>query len=62
MNADSVIVEEVRRRCSILSAQCGHDLYEYREHLREIHVANASRVLDQLTVVRSTAMGGGAHP
>jgi CO dehydrogenase/acetyl-CoA synthase delta subunit len=58
MIADSVIVEEVRRRREEISAQYDHDLHKYREHLREIQAANASRVVDQLTVVRSATMGG----
>jgi hypothetical protein len=57
MNADSVIVEEVRRRRSELSAQYGHDLRKYVEHLRQIQAENASRVVSQRTVVRSTTAG-----
>jgi len=60
MNADSVIVEEVRRRRSELSAQYGHDFQKYAEHLRQIQAENASRVVSQRTVVRSTKTGGAA--
>ena len=57
MNADSVIVEEVRRRAMAISAKYGHDLQKYAEHLRQIQAENASRVVSQRTVVRSPKTG-----
>jgi hypothetical protein len=57
MNADSPIVEEVRRRAMAISAKYDHDLQKYAEHLRQIEAENASRVVSQRTVVRSTKTG-----
>jgi len=57
MSADSVIVEEVRRRAMAISAKYDHDLQKYAEHLRQIEAENASRVVSQRTVVRSTKTG-----
>jgi hypothetical protein len=51
-------VEEVRRRAMAISAKYEHDLQKYAEHLRQIQAENASRVVNQRTVVRSTAAGG----
>ena len=58
MNADSVIVEEVRRCAMAISAQYDHDLKKYAEHLRQIEAENASRVVSQLTVVKPGPKGG----
>jgi len=41
-----------------ISAQYEHDLQKYAEHLRQIQAENASRVVSQRTVVRSTKTGG----
>ena len=54
---DGPIVEEVRRRAMAISAQYGHDLRKYAEHLRQIQAENASRVVNQRTVVRSETTG-----
>ena len=53
MSADSPIVEEVRKRRCELSERFGHDLRAYYEHLREVQANHQSRVVDQITVVRS---------
>jgi hypothetical protein len=53
MKADSPIVDEVRRRRCELSERFDNDLRKYGEHLREIQTAFQSRVVDQVTVVRS---------
>ena len=53
MSSDSPIVEEVRRRCRELSERFDNDLRKYGEHLREVEKTFQSRVVDQITVVRS---------
>ena len=53
MSADSPIVEEVRKRRRELSERFGNDLRAYHEHLREVQAKYQSRVVDQITVVRS---------
>jgi hypothetical protein len=55
MIADSPIVEEVRKRRCELSERFGHDLGRYYEHLREVQAKYQSRVVDQITVIRSHA-------
>ena len=59
MSADSPIVEEVRKRRCELSERFGHDLRAYYEHLRELQANYQSRVVDQITVVRSRRMENG---
>ena len=54
MSADSPIVEEVRERRRQISEQYDHDLDKYFEHLREIQEQYRDRLVDQITVVRST--------
>lgn len=51
--SDSVIVDEVRRRRKELSLRFNDDLRAYREHLREIEIAEAARMVEQITVVRA---------
>ncbi len=53
MNTDSPIVEEVRERRRQLSERFDNDLRKYGEHLREVQEKFQSRVVDQITVVRS---------
>jgi hypothetical protein len=53
MTADSPIVEEVRKRRCEISELFGHDLDAYCAHLREEEAKHRSRVVDQITVVRS---------
>jgi vacuolar-type H+-ATPase subunit I/STV1 len=53
MNADSPIVEEVRKRRCELSERFGHDLRAYYEHLREVQDKYQTRLVSQITVVRS---------
>ena len=53
MTEDSPIVEEVRRRRHELSERFGHDLDAYCKHLREEQAKHPSRVVDQITIVRS---------
>jgi hypothetical protein len=53
MIADSPIVEEVRRRRHELSERFGHDLTAYYEHICEVQAKYQSRLVDQITVVRS---------
>ncbi len=53
MSADSILVEEVRRRSMAISARYDHDLRKYAEHLREVEKQHATHVVDQVTVVRS---------
>jgi hypothetical protein len=60
VNAESPIVEEVRCRAMAISARYEHDLQKYAEHLRQIEAENASRVVSQLTVVRSAPTSGKA--
>jgi hypothetical protein len=62
MNADSPIVEEVRRRAADLSARFGDDLRSYADHLREIEAQHRERVVDQVTVVKSPATAGERRP
>lgn len=57
MNSDSPIVEEVRKRRCELSERFGHDLRAYYEHLREVQDKYRTRVVSQLTVVRSLRPG-----
>ncbi len=54
MSADSPIVEEVRERRRQISAQYDHDLDKYFKHLSEIQERFRDRLVDQITVVRST--------
>ena len=54
MTGDSPIVEEVRARRCILSERYGHDLQKYYEHLREIQSQYASRLVNQITVIRAS--------
>jgi len=53
MISDSPIVAEVRKRRCELSERFGNDLRAYYEHLREVQATYRSRVVGQLTVVRS---------
>jgi hypothetical protein len=53
MIADSPIVAEVRQRRCELSKRFGDDLRAYYEHLREVQAKYESRVVGQVTVVRS---------
>jgi hypothetical protein len=57
MSLDSPIVDEVRKRRSELSERFGHDLRAYYEHLREVQEKYRTRVVGQLTVVRSPKLG-----
>jgi hypothetical protein len=52
MNADSPIVEEVRKRRCELSERFGHDLRAYCEHLREVQGNYQLRIVNQITVVQ----------
>jgi hypothetical protein len=54
MTADSPIVEEVRQRAQALSARFNHDLNQYATHLRQIESSQRGRVVNQVTVVKST--------
>jgi len=54
MIGDSPIVEEVRQRRSILSERYEHNLQKYYEHLRELQSQYASRLVNQITVIRSS--------
>ncbi len=54
MSTDSPIVEEVRERRRQISAQYDHDLDKYFKHLCEIQEQYRDRLVDQITVVRST--------
>ena len=56
MSADSPIVEEVRKRRCELSKRFGHDLRAYFEHLREVQAKYQSRVIDQITIMRTHRM------
>lgn len=50
---DGPIVDEVRRRRHEISAQYGHDLQRYGEHLKQWQEQFADRLVDQITVVRT---------
>ena len=54
MTTDSTIVEEVRRRSLEISKHFNDDLRAYARHLREIEDQHRTRVVNQVTVVRST--------
>ncbi len=54
MSDQSSIVEEVRARAMKISEQFGHDLHKYCAYLREQQQKHPQRVVDQITVVRST--------
>lgn len=51
MDADTPIVEEVRKRRHEISERFAHDLYAYAEHLKEIEEKHRDRVVSQVTVV-----------
>jgi len=53
MSADIPIIEEVRKRRRELSERFGNDLRAYYEHLREVQAKYGSRIVDQITVIRS---------
>ena len=53
MAGDSPIVDEVRKRRYEISERFGHDLDAYCKHLREEEAKHRSRIVDQLTSVRS---------
>jgi hypothetical protein len=53
MIADSPIIAEVRQRRCELSERYGNDLRAYYEHIREVQAKYQSRVVSQITVVRS---------
>ena len=53
MNADSPIVDEVRKRALEISAQFDHDLEKYAVHLKEIERQYQDRVVNQVAVIRS---------
>ena len=55
MNADSPLVEEVRRRRYELSARFDHDLDKYVAHLRELEAQYPSLVVSQIKVVPASA-------
>jgi len=57
MRADSLIVEEVRKRRSELSERFGHDIRAYYEHLREVQDKYRSRIVSQLTVISPRKTG-----
>jgi hypothetical protein len=52
MNADSPIVEEVRRRRMEISARFDHDLEKYLVHLCDIERQHRERVVNQITVIQ----------
>lgn len=54
MSADGPIVAEVRERRRQISEQHDHDLDKYFNHLSEIQERYRDRLVDQITVVRST--------
>jgi hypothetical protein len=53
MKADSPIVKEVRKRRCELSEQFGDDIRAYYEHLLKVQEKYKTRIVSQLTVVRS---------
>lgn len=54
MSADGPIVAEVRERRHQISNQHEHDLDKYFKHLCEVQERYRDRLVDQITVVRST--------
>jgi hypothetical protein len=54
MTGDSPIVEEMRERRRILSERYGHNLQKYYEHLQKVQSQYASRLVNQITVIRSS--------
>ena len=52
-NADSPIVEEVRRRRGEISKQFGDDVRAYGRYLRQQEQKHPERVVSQITVVRT---------
>ncbi|HEY4760446.1 MAG TPA: hypothetical protein VIH42_07695 [Thermoguttaceae bacterium] len=55
MTEESPIVQEVRGRAMQIEERFGHNLHKYCEYLREQEKKHPDRVVDQVTVVRSTA-------
>ena len=53
-NADSPIVEEVRRRRGEISKQFGDDIQAYGRYLRQEEKKHAARIVQQVTVVRTS--------
>jgi cytochrome c-type biogenesis protein CcmH/NrfG len=53
MKADSVIVEEVRKRAHEVSQRFSHDLRKYAQHLHEVEREHAGRIVNQVSVVKS---------
>ncbi|MBN1342319.1 MAG: hypothetical protein JXQ73_06545 [Phycisphaerae bacterium] len=51
MGGDSPIVDEVRQRRMELSAQFGHDLKRYGEHIRALQEQYRDRLVSQITVI-----------
>lgn len=51
MKSDSLIVEDVRRRRSEISARFGDDLELYGKHLMELQKTYRDRLVGQIAVV-----------
>ncbi|MFO0839004.1 MAG: hypothetical protein U1D55_10805 [Phycisphaerae bacterium] len=54
MEADSQIVEEVRKRAGEISRRYGDDLQQYIAHLEGVQRQHPERVVEQITVVPAT--------
>jgi hypothetical protein len=62
VEADSPIVDEVRRRRHELSARFGHDLDKYYAHLLEVQSQYRSRVVSQIRVVAESSKDEAVSP
>lgn len=60
-NPDGPLVEEVRQRRHEISAEHDHDIRRYGEHLMKWQERFADRLVDQITVVRSSGDGTDVH-
>jgi hypothetical protein len=56
MTYESPIVKEVRERAMKISERFDHDLGKYCEHLRAQEKKHPERIVDQIAVVKSTAL------
>jgi hypothetical protein len=57
MMEESPIIREVRQRAMQIDERFGHDLHKYCAYLREQEKKHADRIVDQISVIRSTMAG-----
>jgi hypothetical protein len=57
LESDNEIVAEIRERAAAISARFGNDPRKYLEYLKEKQRTHGSRLVGQITVVRSGQEG-----